>query len=266
VCARRKKKKKKKKKKSDGGKKDIQVARKKSIYIVRGLDKLDCPFFIYHLSSTFFLIYFFFPRKEQMTTQDMQPVILLSPPTTQQPRRKKSFHKLTRKLSNFSLRSAITGDIPPLPDTNELLHPNHAMQSDLLPPSPCSSSSSVYSFNVSGIATPLSPSTSTSSRKSVDRLQEKYNNYKKGAVIGSGATAKLRLLEPVSGGPVVAIKTFRKKAKDETERGYDKRMTSEFCISKTLGHQHVIKVYDLLKDRKGRWCSVMEYVCLFFFT
>ncbi|KAL0085915.1 kinase-like domain-containing protein [Phycomyces blakesleeanus] len=58
---------------------------------------------------------------------------------------------------------------------------------------------------------------------------------------------------------VVAVKTFRKRDRDETERSFDKRLISEFCISKTLSHKHVVEVYDLLKDSKGRWCSVMEY-------
>jgi hypothetical protein len=91
-------------------------------------------------------------------------------------------------------------------------------------------------------------------------LQDKYKNHKKGKIIGQGATAKLRLLEHVNG-QVVAIKTFRKRDhKDESRKGYDKRMTSEFCISKTLCHKHVIQVFDLLKDKKERWCTVMEYV------
>ena len=88
-------------------------------------------------------------------------------------------------------------------------------------------------------------------------------DHKKGKVIGSGATAKLRLLEPLdpTKKTVVVVKTFRKREqKEESKKSYDKRMASEFCIAKTLSHRHVIQVFDLLKDKKGRWCTVMEYV------
>jgi serine/threonine protein kinase len=95
-------------------------------------------------------------------------------------------------------------------------------------------------------------------------LQDKYKDHKKGKRIGSGATAKIRLLESPNSNRLIAIKTFRKRdSRDESKRGYDKRMASEFCISKTLSHQHVVQVFDLLKDKKGRWCTVMEYVCIY---
>jgi hypothetical protein len=39
-----------------------------------------------------------------------------------------------------------------------------------------------------------------------------------------------------------------------------KRMTSEFCISKPLFHENVIQTFDLVKDDRGRWCTVLEWV------
>lgn len=125
-------------------------------------------------------------------------------------------------------------------------------------PTISSSNSSLY--------LPPSPSsacsTPTSERAQPSCLQDKYKNHRKGKTIGRGATAKLRVLTDDK--KIVAIKTFRKRDGQESRKGYDKRMTSEFCISKTLGHQHVIQVFDLLKDKKGRWCSIMEYVRLSF--
>ncbi|KAL0079288.1 kinase-like domain-containing protein [Phycomyces blakesleeanus] len=110
-------------------------------------------------------------------------------------------------------------------------------------------------------------------------LHEKYIDHRKGRVIGSGATATIRLLElpdrpawispeqarhsskskSKKGKVIVAVKAFRKRDRDETEKSYHKRMTSEFCISKALRHPHIVEMFDLLKDHKGRWCSVMEY-------
>ncbi|KAF7727811.1 serine/threonine-protein kinase HAL4/sat4 [Apophysomyces ossiformis] len=92
-------------------------------------------------------------------------------------------------------------------------------------------------------------------------LQDKYGDYRKGRVIGHGATAIIRLMEIKGkhGQKTIAIKAYRKRDKDETERAYHKRMTSEFCISKVLRHKHIVEVFDLLKDHKDRWCTVMEY-------
>jgi hypothetical protein len=203
-------------------------------------------------------------------TDKVQPVILLSPP--QQDYEKlpsptpssSSFSKLTRKLSNLSLRSC-----PPSPKPGNNHAPTSASDFLMLPSdeTPIINSNILTSPTLSSqIYLPPSPSFSTCSTPTSERaqpaviLQDKYKDHKKGKTIGQGATAKLRLLEPING-KVVAIKTFRKRDhKDESQKGYDKRMTSEFCISKTLCHRHVIQVFDLLKDKKGRWCTVMEYV------
>lgn len=182
-----------------------------------------------------------------MAASDIQqPVILLSPPQDddvmedQVEVKKPSF--LRRKLSNLSLRK----DVLLAPDDNN----NNTSLSQ---------TSSGYASDVSSIIP--TPTSSTERARPLVVLYDKYKNYKKGKIIGTGATAKIRLLEPRHGGDkVVAMKIFKKKDKDETEKEYDKRMTSEFCISKTLYHQHVVQVFDLLKDRKGRWCSIMEYV------
>ncbi|CDS07863.1 hypothetical protein LRAMOSA01812 [Lichtheimia ramosa] len=97
-------------------------------------------------------------------------------------------------------------------------------------------------------------------------LHEKYGrNTRKGRSIGRGATAVIKLLEPsdpsqLPGSPqIVAVKRFRKKDRDETERDYHKRMTNEYCISKVLQHAHIVQTFDLVQDNKGRWCTVMEY-------
>ncbi|CAO3695916.1 unnamed protein product [Rhizopus stolonifer] len=154
----------------------------------------------------------------------MQPVILLSPAPDQIGEKKPSF--LRRKLSNLSLVN---------------LQVDHQ-----------------FSSSSSSLSNPPTPSTSTDRAKPA-LVDEKYKDHKIGRCIGSGATAKLRLLESPNQQKVVAMKVFRKKSRGETEKDYDKRMTSEFCISKTLNCQHVVQVYDLLKDKRGRWCTVMEY-------
>jgi hypothetical protein len=126
-----------------------------------------------------------------------------------------------------------------------------------------------------------SSSTNNNNREPL-QLQDRYGSeYRKGKIIGQGATAVIQLLEmPVCPSwipiekthqrrsrkkknkvkTVVAIKAFRKQDRGETEREYQKRMTSEFCISKAIRHPHIVEMFDLVKDHKNRWCTVMEYV------
>ncbi|KAI7870045.1 kinase-like domain-containing protein [Spinellus fusiger] len=92
------------------------------------------------------------------------------------------------------------------------------------------------------------------SRAQPTLLHHKYSYHRKGPIVGCGATAKIRLIQSL-----LAVKVFRKRDRDETEKEFDKRLVSEFCIIRTLTHPHIVEVYDLVKDAKGRWCSVMEY-------
>lgn len=38
-----------------------------------------------------------------------------------------------------------------------------------------------------------------------------------------------------------------------------KKMTSEFCISSSLNHDHIVKTVDLVVNENHTWCEVMEY-------
>lgn len=58
---------------------------------------------------------------------------------------------------------------------------------------------------------------------------------------------------------VYAVKEFKKKRKNENQKSYMKRMTSEFCISSSLHHAHVVETVDLVVNEKHVWCEVMEY-------
>ncbi|KAJ3091210.1 serine/threonine-protein kinase HAL4/sat4, partial [Quaeritorhiza haematococci] len=68
------------------------------------------------------------------------------------------------------------------------------------------------------------------------RLHERYGSCQE-KIIGKGATACVRVViteKPCSRGTekkIYAVKKFRKRRTDETERTYIKKLTSEFCIS-----------------------------------
>ena len=55
-----------------------------------------------------------------------------------------------------------------------------------------------------------------------------------------------------------AVKEFRRRPQ-ESPKKYQKRLTSEFCISSALRHPNIIHTLDLLPDAKGDYCEVMEF-------
>jgi len=99
-------------------------------------------------------------------------------------------------------------------------------------------------------------------RSKSDALIRKYGVCEKGC-IGKGATAIVRLAHKLenceNSGKVYAIKEFRKRRKNESERDYVKKLTSEFCISSSLHHTNIVETIDLIQDENDHWCEVMEY-------
>ncbi|GAA5846133.1 hypothetical protein JCM9279_005830, partial [Rhodotorula babjevae] len=91
-------------------------------------------------------------------------------------------------------------------------------------------------------------------------LTKKYGVCDK-VIVGKGATAVVRLAHKWdrSTEKLYAVKEFRKRRKNETEKEYVKKLTSEFCISSTLHHHNVVETVDLVQDEQQHWCEVMEY-------
>lgn len=92
-------------------------------------------------------------------------------------------------------------------------------------------------------------------------LVEKYGKCQE--IIGRGAFGIVRIshkVDPISGQTqqLYAVKEFRRRP-SESEKKYQKRLTSEFCISSSLRHPNVIHTLDLLQDSKGDYCEVMEF-------
>ncbi|KAI9026190.1 kinase-like domain-containing protein [Hyaloraphidium curvatum] len=102
-------------------------------------------------------------------------------------------------------------------------------------------------------------------------LAQKYGEVD-GKVIGRGATSVVRLahkkeLPPgstIANGDkgldiTYAIKEFRKRRRDESERDYVKKLSTEFCIGHSLHHPNVVDHIELLQTQQGAWCEVLEY-------
>ena len=92
-------------------------------------------------------------------------------------------------------------------------------------------------------------------------LVEKYGKCQE--VVGRGAFGIVRISHKVDPKDsrqeqLYAVKEFRRRPQ-ETAKRYQKRLTSEFCISSSLRHPNIIHTLDLMQDSKGEYCEVMEY-------
>ncbi|KAF1813288.1 Pkinase-domain-containing protein [Eremomyces bilateralis CBS 781.70] len=92
-------------------------------------------------------------------------------------------------------------------------------------------------------------------------LVQKYGKCSE--IIGHGAFGVVRIAHKVDvkdpkREQLFAVKEFHQRP-GESDKRYQKRLTSEFCISSSMQHPNVIQTLDLLKDEKGDYCEVMEY-------
>ncbi|KAI9799702.1 MAG: hypothetical protein M1825_004437 [Sarcosagium campestre] len=92
-------------------------------------------------------------------------------------------------------------------------------------------------------------------------LVEKYGKCQE--IIGRGAFGIVRISHKADPNDskleqLYAVKEFRRRPQ-ESPKKYQKRLTSEFCISSSLRHPNVIHTLDLVRDAKGDFCEVMEF-------
>jgi protein-serine/threonine kinase len=93
-----------------------------------------------------------------------------------------------------------------------------------------------------------------------DRSEEKLYAVKVGHfVVRTRSQSSVCGVEAEFSLPFVLLKEFRKRRKNESEKEYVKKLTSEFCISSTLHHTNVVETVDLVQDEQHHWCEVMEY-------
>ena len=96
---------------------------------------------------------------------------------------------------------------------------------------------------------------------STSTLVEKYGKCHE--VVGRGAFGIVRISHKQDpkdsrNEQLYAVKEFRRRP-SESPKKYQKRLTSEFCISSSLRHPNVIHTLDLIPDAKGDYCEVMEF-------
>jgi hypothetical protein len=102
------------------------------------------------------------------------------------------------------------------------------------------------------------PTTRTLSRSSSDiSLEEKYGDTS--SVLGRGSYATVKLCCPHNSKEKFAVKEFRQKKKNETQKEYIKKLQAEFCIASSMDNENIVKSVDLIQDSHHQWCVVMEY-------
>lgn len=112
----------------------------------------------------------------------------------------------------------------------------------------------------------LSLSSASSSSNHVPFMEEGFKKYGKiGRVLGSGAGGSVRIMKRQSDGTVFAVKEFRQKHINESNRDYSKKVTAEFCIGSTLHHPNIIETLDIIQEG-GKFYEVMEYCPYDFFA
>jgi len=92
-------------------------------------------------------------------------------------------------------------------------------------------------------------------------LVQKYGKCQE--IVGHGAFGIVRVAHKTDAKDpkreqLFAVKEFRQRP-GESAKKYQKRLTSEFCLSSSMQHPNVIHTLDLLQDDKGDYCEVMEY-------
>lgn len=103
----------------------------------------------------------------------------------------------------------------------------------------------------------------TSEQPDCRSFVEKYGRCQE--VIGKGSFGVVRISHKKVIGQnsdaeekLYAVKEFKRRP-NESDQKYNRRLTSEFCISSSLKNMNIINTLDLLKDAKGDYCEVMEF-------
>jgi len=86
-------------------------------------------------------------------------------------------------------------------------------------------------------------------------LKEKYGRIS--CFLGKGSNGSCYLVRRQSDEQVFAVKEFRKKGSDESQKDYIKKLTNEYTIGTLMDHPNVVHILDLIIE-KSHCYEVME--------
>ncbi|KAJ3810252.1 kinase-like domain-containing protein, partial [Lentinula lateritia] len=154
------------------------------------------------------------------------------------------------KLSSIFPKDKSSGrDLSPFPSSGSVSNSELNRSRSLLPPYTLDSRSH-HSRHSSHFTRPINIKHA--------HLHKTYGKW--GRVLGSGAGGTVRLIKgsQKNGGAIFAVKHFRPKRKDESEKEYQTKVTAEFCVGSALNHPNIIKVVDIITEN-GHYYEIMEY-------
>ncbi|CAG8547252.1 13574_t:CDS:1 [Ambispora leptoticha] len=79
-----------------------------------------------------------------------------------------------------------------------------------------------------------------------------------GKALGSGAGGSVHLVRRPNDSKCFAVKQFRQRGTNESERAYVKRITAEFCIGSSLHHENIIGTLNIVRAN-GFFYEIMEF-------
>ncbi|KAL0947008.1 hypothetical protein HGRIS_013152 [Hohenbuehelia grisea] len=193
-----------------------------------------------------------FPAQQRHSPPDSRPSLR---------ERKLSFPRLNKRAKSPAPPPAQSaqparGQRTPSPVTDHSPTATSATSS-LAPPERPAQAHRKRSIRSTGSSTPSGPILSLHDATQA-HLSKKYGKW--GRVLGSGAGGTVRLIKASTknGGSIFAVKEFRPKRPNETEKEYQKKVTAEFCVGSTLKHPNIIETVDIVSDH-GHYYEVMEY-------
>lgn len=81
---------------------------------------------------------------------------------------------------------------------------------------------------------------------------------RRGAFLGKGATARVKVMYKRGTRDAFAVKEFHKRNADQPDDVHERRVKCEFLLAQSLVHPNIIKTLRLC-THKGKWNCVMEY-------
>ncbi|CAI2174357.1 7803_t:CDS:2 [Funneliformis geosporum] len=87
-----------------------------------------------------------------------------------------------------------------------------------------------------------------------DKSQKKKNFF----LLGTGVGGTVRLIHCTPDNKPFAVKQFRKRLPNESEKSWLKNITAEFCIGSTLHHENIIETIDIIQEN-GQLYQIMEF-------
>ncbi|KAF4579098.1 serine/threonine protein kinase [Pleurotus pulmonarius] len=182
-----------------------------------------------------------------------------SPPKPSLREGKRSF---SSRRSKSTKPPALPQDKPGPPSSSTSHSPTARSPTSAAPPPPDNSQGTISSHRKRSTrsAGATTPSHAIYSLQDATQahLSKKYGKW--GRVLGSGAGGTVRLIQASTknGGSIFAVKEFRPKRSNESEKEYQKKVTAEFCVGSTLKHPNIIETVDIVSDH-GHYYEVMEY-------